>query len=192
MGLWDKPKHLVQSVSTHVSSWFLGLMHALAHGVSFVDTARTFRAGAIALDDGHWRVRGQRAVQFRWGHVVVDLLGQDSDLLIHSWIASSLVEMFGSFFPTSRVRCSGSGSCIAFTSTLVNATSLASRCPSKSWSGSSRSASMTPRVLGSKALPAAVGQRRAKCRGVGIELSQQPGAVSVRQHWTSRRAAGRR
>jgi hypothetical protein len=65
--------------------------------------------------------------------------------------ASSLAATFGSFLPVSNVRCSSR----AFSSTLDSAASDARRLPSTSWSGSSRRASITPRVIGSELLPAA-------------------------------------
>ncbi len=64
--------------------------------------------------------------------------------------ASSFAATLGSFLPVSSVRCSSS----AFSSTDASATSDARRCDSRCWSGSSRSASITPRVIGSDALPA--------------------------------------
>ncbi|CUJ76142.1 Uncharacterised protein [Achromobacter xylosoxidans] len=64
--------------------------------------------------------------------------------------ANSLAATLGSFLPVSSVRWSSS----AFSSTDESATSDARRRASRSWSGSSRSASMTPRVIGSDVLPA--------------------------------------
>ena len=63
-----------------------------------------------------------------------------------NWLAATL----GSFLPVSSVRCSNN----AFSSTEDRATSEARRRARMSWSGSSRSASITPRVMGSEVLPA--------------------------------------
>lgn len=68
-----------------------------------------------------------------------------------AFCARSLAATFGSLRPVSSVRCSSR----AFSSTLDSAISEARRRAKMSWSGSSRSASITPRVMGREVLPAA-------------------------------------
>ncbi|CRP99533.1 hypothetical protein PAERUG_P2_London_28_IMP_1_06_05_03940 [Pseudomonas aeruginosa] len=76
-----------------------------------------------------------------------------------SWFAATL----GSFLPVSSVRWSSN----AFSNTDDSATSDARRRASSSLSGSSRSASITPRVMGSEVLPAA-----RKCSNVVLRVPE--------------------
>src|SRR3546814_16611058 len=60
----------------------LDFPQTVARGVALEDAARTGSAGAVALDDRHRRVAGQRAAQLQFGLEVVDLLLQRAVLLV--------------------------------------------------------------------------------------------------------------